>query len=221
MKKFLFLFLVLSFVFFFSTANTYAEGKGSISFNVGGVSNMDTQLEVDFSDIFLGNDFPIETFDIKPSGLVFGGNLRFNLSEELPFYLGGNILLSKPKRNFTSFGSGFGGSGFPTSVWMYALDFNVGMELSMLSLERKFVPYFETGIGVLGIRKSITVSDYYTSFTSDAGSQADFTKHFSFGARSYFESDYEDGGFFIGGKASFYSGAGDPMMVLGEVGISF
>jgi len=221
MKKFLFSLFVLSFIFFFSAVNTYAQGKGSVSFNAGGVSSMDTQLIIDFSDIFLGNNLPVEVFDIKPSGLLFGGNLRFNLFEESPLYFGGNFMLSKPKRNFVSLGGGSLGGSFPTSVSMYALDVNVGMELFMLSLERKLVPYFEVGVGVLGIRKSVTVSDFFSSFTSDAGSQADFSKHFSLGARSYFESDYGDGGFFVGGKVSFYSGAGDPMMVLGEIGITF
>ncbi len=220
MKQYRWIFLAIFILTILAavSANVMAqdESKGGFSFNFGGMPAMDSKLEIDFSKIFLGTDLPREVFDVKLPGLIFGGNFRVNLFREKPLYVGGNLLFTKPKNNFVIFQDTL----LPTSLWVYFLDFNVGAELKKLSVKRKFVPYVEGGAGLLGVYRVVSISvDFYNRWRLSAGGQKDFSKHFSFGARSYMG---EDGKYFMGGKASFYRSAENPVkMFLGEVGLVF
>lgn len=179
------------FVFLFAVNFTHADSldRGSFSFQLGGMSKP-------------ANDFEVET-----SGAVFGGSFNLALSENNPFYWGGNFLINKPSTG--SFESG--GLLYPVYVRSYLFDGNVGTRIKIPKLP--IYPYAEVGIGLF--RLSQSTQDGYYSY--DLGSKRHFTRHASFGARVLITKHI-----FTGAKASFYRGAGKPLkMFLGEIGFSF
>ena len=179
------------FIFLFVINFAYAEGldRGNFGFQLGGMSK------------------PVNDFEVKTSGAVFGGGFNFGLSENSPLYWGANFLINKPSTGYFE----SGGSLYPVYVRSYLFDGNFGARLKIPKLP--VYPYVELGIGLS--RLSQSTQDGYYSY--NLGSKSHFTRHTSFGVKILVTKNI-----FTGAKASFYSGAGKPLrMFLGEVGFSF
>lgn len=187
--------LIVFFIFFLVLGSfslmAQDEEKGSVGLLVGGSSEVKNDFDTEASRAVFGLDFTVSPFEGKP------------------LYLGGSVVLNKPRKEFFSL------EGFPfqATTGFYLVDFNVGAKKKFR--EGLLTPFVEGGVGFLGNRLSLC-SGFVGCFSEN---NFDFSQHLGFGLRSYLGEERK---FFVGGKTVFYKVSGDTVnAVLGEVGIIF